>query len=597
MLYLRFTSADECCMLTARRCYYFELMTPESRVVVPVVEPRIVLLGARDLDTLNELFPEDVANEIGWQTVTPVDLATDAAVPAAQDSGGCGTTGGGNGEVLLRAVKKEAAKLSCTVAEGYVLVDASFHRLKVKAPAYVAAALLPRPNWGWDRACGAGLDELHRMNDAHVVRLIQQGEMDEFCVYFSEWKERFLHWKGETETLKRLVGIHIQDSDGYTGSKKKQGGAPLLPLERKIRELRSLPRSLKHSLLQHVKQQPLVDGTSYSMANLPLPRSMVTCGSNATVSGTPALRVVTYNILAQTYFAKNPRQQASCPPHQRGQKARHAILMHELDCIIGAVGSDTNASGTAVICLQEVETSYFDSLLRPDLVSRGYETLYLQKNGGKVDGIAIAWRGEAQLVGHQKIDLDQAVLDAAAAPKAGNAGIRLPAGSGSERLAWSELTNPKPLALPYAPGSVALLAKLHNPRTGAKVAVGTIHVYWDYERRDIQTLQALIAADALLAMAAAGAGAECHSCAPALLCGDFNAPPQTALYALLRNGWLSVRRMVHHVATCPLNYLSRIYLSLSVFTVRRHCDADHFVRCRANSSTRSDIRQGEQLPL
>ena len=96
------------------------------------------------------------------------------------------------------------------------------------------------------------------------------------------------------------------------------------------------------------------------------------------------------------------------------------MLMHELDCIVGAVGSDTDASGTAVICLQEVETSYFDNLLRPDLMSRGYETLYLRKNGGNVDGIAIAWRGEAQLVGHQKIDLDQAVLDAAAAPKVGD---------------------------------------------------------------------------------------------------------------------------------------------------------------------------------
>eukprot|EP01043_Picozoa_sp_COSAG02_P092056 COSAG02_NODE_28705_length_584_cov_0.853608_1_plen_94_part_10 len=42
---------------------------------------------------------------------------------------------------------------------------------------------------------------------------------------------------------------------------------------------------------------------------LPLPRSMAACDKS--YRGKPDLRVVTYNILAQTYFQSNPRQQAT----------------------------------------------------------------------------------------------------------------------------------------------------------------------------------------------------------------------------------------------------------------------------------------------
>ena len=306
------------------------------------------------------------------------------------------------------------------------------------------------------------------------------------------------------------------------------------------------------------------------LAALPLPRTMVACRGSATAAGEPPLRVVTYNILAQTYFASNPRQQATCPPGSRGQKARHATLMHELDSMIGDVGNAVG-SGTAVICLQEVEGTYLDSLLRPALVSRGYQVLFLRKNDGpggaqKVEGVAIAWRGDVELVEHQEIDLDQRLLDAAAAaaPAADDSGgggegrgQQLASGGGSGSLAWANLSkthhDARSTALPHKPGSVALLVRLRSTAgagagagaavssqrsAGAELAIGTIHVYWDYRRHDLQTLQARITADALFAMASGGGGGL--GC-PALLCGDFNAQPQSTLYTLLQQGVLSVR--------------------------------------------------------
>lgn len=276
---------------------------------------------------------------------------------------------------------------------------------------------------------------------------------------------------------------------------------------------------------------------------LPLPRSMVACDKS--YRGKPDLRVVTYNILAQTYFQSNPRQQATCPPGKRGQKARHTLLMDELDNLIGDVGG--SGTGTAVICMQEVEASYLESLLRPALESRGYKVLFLRKVGGtdpgdayrQLEGVAIAWRGAAELVDHKEVDLDQAVLDAASQPGEGS----LVAGGGSDNLEWSEPTRTHheacAAALPYRPGSVALLARIRIPATGAELAIGTVHVFWNWKRHDIQTLQARITADELLAMAARSK-VDC----PAVLCGDFNAQPNSALYTLLHRGSLSV---------CPLS--------------------------------------------
>jgi mRNA deadenylase 3'-5' endonuclease subunit Ccr4 len=152
------------------------------------------------------------------------------------------------------------------------------------------------------------------------------------------------------------------------------------------------------------------------------------------------LRVITYNVLAQTYFQQNARQQATCPPALRKQPARHRLLMAELDELMAATEhsdgerqeeeaeaeaaeaeteeEEEEAEAAAVVlCLQEVEGSYLEALLRPALEARGYSVRYLQKveggaarttatptggggggGGGahswrRVEGVALCWRG------------------------------------------------------------------------------------------------------------------------------------------------------------------------------------------------------------
>ena len=84
------------------------------------------------------------------------------------------------------------------------------------------------------------------------------------------------------------------------------------------------------------------------------------------------LRVVSYNILAQSYFDQNERQQAPCPQHCRSQGARHSSLMVEIDTMVGASDDD---GGATVLCLQEVEEAYLEATLRPALADRGCGSL------------------------------------------------------------------------------------------------------------------------------------------------------------------------------------------------------------------------------
>ena len=94
-------------------------------------------------------------------------------------------------------------------------------------------------------------------------------------------------------------------------------------------------------------------------------------------------------------------------------------------------------------------------------------------------------------------------------------------------------------ALPHPPGSVALLARLRSP-DGREVAVATVHVYHDWKRHDLQTLQAASTARALLKMSK---NSDCSGGCPVLFCGDFNAQPHSVLYELLCQGKITAKKM------------------------------------------------------
>lgn len=95
------------------------------------------------------------------------------------------------------------------------------------------------------------------------------------------------------------------------------------------------------------------------------------------------LRVLTYNILADLYTSRDVDQHlmyAHCDLSHLMRWRRMPMLIYEILVY--------NAD---VICLQEVDTSIYDTLLRPVLESKGYQGFYSNKASTQQEGCAMFW--------------------------------------------------------------------------------------------------------------------------------------------------------------------------------------------------------------
>lgn len=128
--------------------FMFELMTPYNRVVVPHKDASIALIGVRHRGTEDE---KDVQAFIGldWQTVKEFPLNS------------------------LEAVCNSFEHFDGIDQEGYVVVDGSFNRVKIKHPGYVAIHHLKGDD-------GPSLKKM--------LSIVRSGESSEVLTYFPEWK-------------------------------------------------------------------------------------------------------------------------------------------------------------------------------------------------------------------------------------------------------------------------------------------------------------------------------------------------------------------------------------------------------------------------
>ena len=125
--------------------YMFELVSPQTRVVVPYTETKIYHIGTRDIKSLKEL---DI--DIGIEKPKEYPISTiEECIEASQ-------------------------KLD-RYHEGFIVVDKYWKRIKIKSPIYVAIH--------------------HVINNItskkRVIDLIFSGEDKEIIAYFPEYKEMF----------------------------------------------------------------------------------------------------------------------------------------------------------------------------------------------------------------------------------------------------------------------------------------------------------------------------------------------------------------------------------------------------------------------
>jgi hypothetical protein len=190
----------------ADTCFMFELMTPANRIIVSSDRPRIVLHGARHLPTMAELDPEPLAARYGWECVRTFPLATvDQCLEAAKD-------------------------LQPMHAEGYVVCDAAFRRVKIKSPRYVALAHLKEA-----------------MTGRRLLEIVRANESEEFLAYFPEFRPAYDTVRGHYQTMCHEIEADflrlrdIPDQKAFAAeAQKTRCSAPLFSLRsgkyRSVRE-------------------------------------------------------------------------------------------------------------------------------------------------------------------------------------------------------------------------------------------------------------------------------------------------------------------------------------------------------------------------
>lgn len=176
-----------------RTCFYFELTTPENRVVVQHAAASLTLLGARHLDD-GEVPVESALCMLGEQVpaVRTFDLRSFEGIAAS------------------------FASMSPLVQEGYVVVDGAFRRVKVKHPGYVA---------------------LHHARDGLTtkafVEIARKGESSEVIAAFPEFAPRLAEARRCVDAFvaelegdyARLAGIAEQKAFAAEALKTRCSGA------------------------------------------------------------------------------------------------------------------------------------------------------------------------------------------------------------------------------------------------------------------------------------------------------------------------------------------------------------------------------------
>ena len=125
--------------------YMFELVSPQTRVVIPYSETKLFHTGTRDINTLQEL---DI--DIGVEKPKIFSIATIEACV-------------------------EAARRLDKYHEGFVVVDSRWRRVKVKSPLYVAIHHI--------------LNNIS--SEKRIIDLIVSGEDAEVISYFPEYADMF----------------------------------------------------------------------------------------------------------------------------------------------------------------------------------------------------------------------------------------------------------------------------------------------------------------------------------------------------------------------------------------------------------------------
>lgn len=137
--------------------YLFELVSPETRVVIPYAETAVYVLTARDMLTLQEYDPSNWFLKSKWPR-NPLRFPQKYHLfPVSPD-------------VCFEIVNQMNRD-----HEGVVVCDVNYNRVKVKSPEYLAAAHL----------ANNGIITTRR-----IIMMWRNGQLDDFVAYLPQYREK-----------------------------------------------------------------------------------------------------------------------------------------------------------------------------------------------------------------------------------------------------------------------------------------------------------------------------------------------------------------------------------------------------------------------
>ena len=174
-------------------CFIFELMGPDNRIVVVHPEPTLRLLGARDSISGEQFFPENFSSMVNIPAVRSCPLQSFEDIAASFEH------------------------MSPLQQEGYVVVDGSFNRVKVKHPGYLA---------------------LHHAKDGMtsktILEIARSGETSEVVTAFPEFAPLLEKAKTQIDDLVARINANfaalkdIPEQKAFAQAALKTGVSPAL---------------------------------------------------------------------------------------------------------------------------------------------------------------------------------------------------------------------------------------------------------------------------------------------------------------------------------------------------------------------------------
>jgi len=211
-------------------------------------------------------------------------------------------------------------------------------------------------------------------------------------------------------------------------------------------------------------------------------RSMVSATESVVEPGVN-VSIMTYNVLAETYMS--PMRYAHCPEYARRWSYRGNRIISEISLY-----------KPDILALQEVD-HYYD-FFEPKLAKLGYKGIYAKRSGLRLDGCALFYNTNFELVSHQLVEYNDLV-----------------------QIHKNDT---------YKRDNVAIIATL-RPKTddpnlaSQHVIVATTHFYWDPKFAFVKREQGRLLLDRVRKVY------DSESDAAVFIAGDFNSVPESDVYA------------------------------------------------------------------